>query len=237
MKQLVHGFILVIAAGLMQLNTATALELDSGEQQVTLLELFTSQGCSSCPPAESWLNKLAEDDRLWKDIVPLAFHVDYWDYLGWKEPYGQQGKVRAVYTPGFVVNGKEWKGWFSRDNLPQRKQAAGKLVASINGNEVSATFTPANDPLILNIAILGFGIRQPVAAGENAGKTLPQEFVVLAHESHRSNSGAWRVALPMRQQKPPGRLGEEKWVTAPDDLKPLQATGGWLPEKYLSVRE
>ena len=245
MKQLLSGFILILATSLMQLNIASALELDSGEQQVTLLELFTSQGCSSCPPAESWLNAFTGDDRLWKEIVPLAFHVDYWDYLGWKDPfampefsnrqrlYRQNGKVRAVYTPGFVVNGKEWKGWFSRDELPRRVEAVGKLIAKINGNEVTARFTSGSKPMLLHVAILGSGIRQPVAAGENAGKTLPQEFVVLGHSSHRSDTSEWQVRLPSLKVNHTGRLAVALWVTTRDDLAPMQATGGWLPANHL----
>jgi hypothetical protein len=54
---------------------------------VGLLELYTSEGCSSCPPAEDWFSQLNTNDRLWRDVVPVAFHVDYWDYLGWRDVF------------------------------------------------------------------------------------------------------------------------------------------------------
>src|SRR5437867_7110380 len=100
---------------------------ESGPQKVRLLELFTSQGCSSCPPAEAWLSQLKSNPRLWKNFVPLAFHVDYWDRLGWRDPfaakewtarqyqYSANWKSESVYTPGFVLRseerrvGKEWR--------------------------------------------------------------------------------------------------------------------------------
>ena len=56
---------------------AGALTFESGPSKVPLLELFTSEGCSSCPPAERWMNKLIDDPRLWSEVVPIAFHVDY----------------------------------------------------------------------------------------------------------------------------------------------------------------
>ena len=59
----------------------------SGPQPVWLLELFTSEGCSSCPPAEKWLGALREDPRLWHEFVPVAWHVDYWDRLGWRDRF------------------------------------------------------------------------------------------------------------------------------------------------------
>src|SRR2546421_8506510 len=94
---------------------------ESGPQRVHMIELFTSQGCSSCPPAEAWLSKFKTEPRLWKDFVPLAFHVDYWDRLGWRDPfaakewtarqyqYSASWKSDAVYTPGFVLDGHEWR--------------------------------------------------------------------------------------------------------------------------------
>src|SRR5436190_8435201 len=60
---------------------------ESGPQKAHLLELFTSEGCSSCLPAEPWFSKLKTVPGLWKDFVPLAFHVDYWNHLGWRDPF------------------------------------------------------------------------------------------------------------------------------------------------------
>src|SRR5262245_10264750 len=95
----------------------------SPDRRTALLELFTSEGCSSCPPAEAWLSRLKESPCLWKDFVPVAFHVDYWDRLGWEDPWGSRAYSQrlqsyarswrndSVYTPGFVLNGKEWRAW------------------------------------------------------------------------------------------------------------------------------
>src|SRR6059036_376240 len=89
---------------------------ESGSQRAHVIELFTSQGCSSCPPAEAWLSKLKAEPGLWKDFLPLAFHVDYWDRLGWRDPfaakewtarqyqYSANWKKESVYTPGFVLD-------------------------------------------------------------------------------------------------------------------------------------
>ncbi|MBV9391233.1 MAG: DUF1223 domain-containing protein, partial [Verrucomicrobia bacterium] len=103
---------------------------ESGPDKVVLVELFTSEGCSSCPPAEAWLNHLTNDARLWRKVVPVSFHVDYWDSLGWKDPlakkqftirqqqYAEAWRISSVYTPGFAINGEEWKGWFDGESLP-----------------------------------------------------------------------------------------------------------------------
>src|SRR6187401_2558536 len=61
--------------------------ITSGSARASLLELYTSEGCSSCPPAEAWLSSLKDEPRLWRDFVPMAFHVDYWDRLGWRDPF------------------------------------------------------------------------------------------------------------------------------------------------------
>src|SRR5437868_13297928 len=112
------GIILVISSAFSAQAADRAFE--SRPQKAHLLELFTSEGCSSCPPAESWFSKLKTEPGLWKDFVPLAFHVDYWNHLGWRDPfaakewtarqyqYAARWKIGSVYTPGFVVDGREW---------------------------------------------------------------------------------------------------------------------------------
>ena len=74
-------------AGFATHASAASLQASSGEKRVTLVELYTSEGCSSCPPAEAWMNQLQDDPRLWREIVPVAFHVDYWDYIGWPDRF------------------------------------------------------------------------------------------------------------------------------------------------------
>ncbi len=112
-----HWHTLTWLVWLMSLSlTASAQTFTSTDKRVSVLELYTSEGCSSCPPADEWLSKLKQDDRLWSEIIPLAFHVDYWDYIGWQDPfankrysqrqrqYARDKNVRTVYTPGTLLN-------------------------------------------------------------------------------------------------------------------------------------
>jgi len=108
---------------------ANEIIFQSQEKQTILIELYTSEGCSSCPPAESWLQQFKDNPLLWKEFIPMAFHVDYWDDLGWKDPFSQkqwterqqryqkQGNISQVYTPGFIISGQEWRGFFRREKL------------------------------------------------------------------------------------------------------------------------
>src|SRR5882724_13240893 len=101
--------------------SAAPVIFQSSGRQTAVLELFTSEGCSSCPPAEAWLSKLKGAPGLWHDFVPVAFHVDYWDHLGWKDPFASKEwtarqyhysaiwKSSSVYTPAFVLDGREWQ--------------------------------------------------------------------------------------------------------------------------------
>ena len=231
----------LLALALLQPCSAMAgqLEFNSGTRQVTLLELYTSQGCSSCPPAERWLNEYADDEDLWSDIVPLAFHVDYWDYIGWKDKYASHengerqrnyaraGRARTVYTPGMFANGREWRGWTLRMNPRASGKEPGNLSVTVADNQVTARFAAAGGPYELHVALLGFDIETKVERGENRNSTLHQEFVVLAHEAHTSTSGDWNVPVP-RGELPADRYGIAAWISAPDNPTPVQATGGWL---------
>src|SRR5271154_4074347 len=103
-------------------------DFQSSAEQVTFLELYTSEGCSSCPPAEAWLSRIKDSPELWKSVVPVAFHVDYWDYLGWHDPWAEKAfsdRQRAyaaawgsgqIYTPCFARNGREWQDWSGSDD-------------------------------------------------------------------------------------------------------------------------
>lgn len=216
----------------------------SGHQQVALLELYTSEGCSSCPPADAWLGKLVDDPQLWQKIVPVAFHVDYWNYLGWKDPFSRpensqrqrrhktEGGVKSVYTPGFVHNGSEWRGWFSGKSLPSKtssdRPTTGDLKVQLSDGEVTASYEgDTTEPLELQIALLGFDVTTDVTGGENRGKDLTHQFVVLEHKAKRSSNNRWKLRAPANAQGV-DNLALAVWVTRPNSQQPLQATGTWL---------
>jgi hypothetical protein len=240
------GLALLLGSGFpMPASPMQAATFQSGETQTTLIELFTSEGCSSCPPAEKWLSALKSNQDLWKKIVPVAFHVDYWDRLGWRDRFAKpeftsrQQRYAAtwggdsVYTPGFVVNGKEWRTWFGGNAIPTTSTKVGILrVSSGDGGKLTATFVPETTQpraLTLNVALLANDLESDVKRGENSGRKLLHDFVVLdlikMDMAKESNRWTGSVALPMRTRNDkPSALAA--WIT--ENGTPIQATGGWL---------
>jgi hypothetical protein len=235
--------LLILAIATHSSSHAMDKQFTSGETKVVLVELFTSEGCSSCPPAEKWMNSLKDDARLWKKFVPVAFHVDYWDYIGWKDPYAnsangvrqrkyqQQGNIHTVYTPGIVIDGVEWRNWRSRRYVPLSDKTVGKLDVMVRGNNVSAEFTPEDEQATeweLNVALLGFNLSSLVRAGENTGRKLEHQFVVLSHQREISDNHSWQLKLPVVNTGSFMHTGLAVWVNKKGRQAPVQATGGWL---------
>jgi len=227
-----------------QIAAADPVTFQSGPKKVQLLELFTSEGCSSCPPAEASLSRLVNDSRLWREFVPVAFHVDYWDRLGWKDPfassewtkrqqaYAENWKAESVYTPAFVLNGREWRN----ATIPVVNDAApGVLKATVHdSNAVMISFQPAkgsSEKFDVYLARLGFGIAVNVRAGENNGRSLKHDFVVLSLVREKMSSGTQELRLaPVSESLGrPERSAFAAWVAKEGDINPLQAVGGWLP--------
>jgi len=224
---------------------ADNLVFESGPKKVQLLELFTSEGCSSCPPAEASLGRLVDDPRLWHEFVPVTFHVDYWDHLGWKDPfasaewttrqraYAANWNGESVYTPAFVLNGHEWRG----ATVPAAEgEAAGVLKVTVRNDEtILVTFDPVKSTARdydVYVARLGFGMNINVRAGENSGRNLRHDFVVLSFAHEKLGPGTSEIHLPSRKLDAttrPNRSAVVAWVTAAGTLAPIQATGGWLP--------
>jgi len=239
-NQIIYGFLLSSII----LNAAAA-EFKSESAQATLLELYTSEGCSSCPPAEKYLNSLKSDKKLWKDIIPLAFHVDYWDYLGWRdgfakpehrirqENYAALNQQNTIYTPAFFLNGKPWRrGLFDREPSGNHV-AAGVLSVKFANSQISASFAPlktASNSWILNVAILGFGLESDIRAGENQGRVSQHEFVVLHQQSRVSHDKTWSFALNTIDMLAAEQYALVAWVTAANDPRPVQAVGGYLDD-------
>lgn len=206
-----------------------------------LVELYTSEGCSSCPPADAWLSRLKSHPQLWQRIIPLGFHVDYWNHLGWHDRFAKsefsnrqrthraRGNIDAVYTPGFVLDGREWRGFFKRRELalPEDGEIPGQLRLAIDGNDVTVTFDPregSSGPFIANLAWLGFDLESTIARGENAGKVLTHDFVVLEHHTRKASGLSWTFP----SNRPADASAVAAWIAQPDTLSPVQAAGGWL---------
>lgn len=216
----------------------------SGPQQTVLIELYTSEGCNSCPPAEEYLNSLKQYPELWKVYIPVAFHVDYWDYLGWRDPYAHpahakrqswyttQQHLRTVYTPAFWINGKAWRfGRYNRQ-LPENDTSTGVLKVSIDGQRLIASYSPSHpivEKLTLNIAVLGMELNSYIKAGENTGRIARHEFVVVGYKMLDSGNGAWMTSLPVLHNKEAKQYALAVWVSRQNDPTPLQAVGGQLP--------
>jgi len=173
----------------------------SGEDIVPLLELYTSEGCSSCPPADKWLSHLDTDIT---KVTPLAFHVDYWNYIGWQDRFSKaeysnrQRKTAAfnaagfVYTPQFVLNGKDLRGWESgrlRKLTEQSKQTRSSAQLQLdavplgNGDiTLKASATILDSKLAKHadvfVALYENKLVSKVNAGENNGSELHHDYVV-----------------------------------------------------------
>lgn len=229
-----------------------AKTITSPEQQVNLVEVYSSQGCSSCPPAERWLGQFKDDSRLFNSFIPINFHVDYWDYLGWKDPYANAkfskrqrtynalGHARNVATPGFIVNGKGWNGWFRGRKIPvNNNKKVGKLTVELtesNRDDIidinfDAIATLSNKGRA-HVAILAFDQHTVVSRGENRGKKLPHDFVVIGYKSiamdQNEKAFTAKMLLPNVEKFSSTKKALVVWVSKGRDPSPIQATGDWL---------
>lgn len=243
-----NGFWVLVVVWALPLAVAAQELRFAGGSQVSMIELYTSQGCNSCPPAEARLNDYVDHPQLWHRYVPLAFHVDYWDNLGWKDrfadprhssrqrAYAARGRLSTVYTPAFVVNGREWRpGRFAVEPEADRA-AADRLRVRVSDGQVYAQLEAAgNDPQdwVLNVALLGMGLATDIRAGENAGRHSRHEFVVLQWTQVRGRGPQLQAPLPA-----PGRLQAPRhalavWLNRPGDPTPRFAAGTELPPALL----
>ena len=169
---------------------AKSVYFESGDYQNILIELYTSEGCSSCPPADKWLSKLQHHPKLFSEIVPMAFHVDYWDYIGWQDKFAsnrysnqqkqhyQQGNISQIYTPQIIKNGKEDRSWRYQKNGTLVDNKVGKLRVDIIDDIAYINFKSQQKHSFLtaHISLLGFGFENQITAGENEDRTLKHDF-------------------------------------------------------------
>lgn len=162
----------------------------SGPRSARVVELYTSEGCSSCPPADRWLSTLKGEPG----VVALAFHVSYWDRLGWKDRFAsplytqrqaeqqRSNGARYSYTPQVVVDGRDEPRWYARPApTAHARRAPVQLSLQRDGTRYRAqVLSEAGAPsrLAAYWAVTENGHRTAVRSGENEGATLHHDFVV-----------------------------------------------------------
>ena len=141
-----------------------------------------------------------------------------------------------MYTPGFVIDGREWRGFFSDRRLPPHAgPKVGRMTLELTADSgAKIGFQPLTDlpgRLTLHIARLGFALETPVGRGENAGKKLLEDFVVLDWRSREIDTvqRKWQLPLPKTTAGATGRQAVAAWLSEPGSPVPIQAVAGWLP--------
>ncbi len=195
---------LVVGATVAFTVAAAQCTAQSGAHTAVLVELYTSEGCDSCPPADRWLSSLQSQGYTIDKVVPLALHVDYWDYIGWKDPYAKREfatrqrrladlkRAKIIYTPQVLLQGQDFRRWNSREfgsavekmnsQTPRAKiglalNAMGKTSVEVTLSAELLSAAERKDAAVY-LAAFENKLISKVAAGENKGKTLPHDYVV-----------------------------------------------------------
>lgn len=204
MKKLPIFALLPALALPLSVSHAQSCAVNSPKYKNTLVELYTSEGCSSCPPADGRLKEIVKSRPM--GVIPLSLHITYWNDLGWTDAYSQErfdqrqyDYVRSTaaskfpYTPEFFVNGAEWKEWHSPSALAALASAdavteaayALKLSAAASATPRTWTITvsetetrPARQNARLFIALYEDGLSSDVVSGENRNHRLTHDHVV-----------------------------------------------------------
>ena len=197
----------IIFASLLCLASVLFPAFGSAEDQPVVVELFTSQGCSSCPPADAHLHRLAKQPN----VIALALHVDYWDYIGWKDSfanpdfterqraYAQAQNERMIYTPQFMINGMENFMGNRREDVDglirkyQTMGAALSLSMQRFGSSVDITLSDAlyYGPYDVHLVTVSPKNTVDILTGENAGKVINYANVVTEWRTLGMWNGDW----------------------------------------------
>lgn len=199
----------MFASLLVALAAVSATPVGAGPNMV-VVELFTSQGCSSCPPADALLTKLAKREN----VIALALHVDYWDYIGWKDNFGnpaytarqkayaQAARKRSIYTPQMIIGGTDHVvGHKPMDvidliNAQNRKPTVVDLKVTRKGSKVqisAAMIGVPGKPMIVQLVRYAPTKTVKITRGENAGRTIEYANIVTDWQK----IGQWNGSAPL----------------------------------------
>ena len=234
----VSSSIAIACAALGAGAAAAAAPACKAESQATLtpvIELYTSEGCSSCPPADRWLSTLKPIAASGRAVVQ-AFHVGYWDYIGWVDRFAtpahttrqrqvaSQNALSTIYTPQLVRNGRDWRD-HSRA-IESGESARARIALQKNADDAfEAVVTPGDGvgAWAAYWTVTENGHSSKVKAGENAGETLQHDFVVRQYVQLGEYRGPSRVTLRAIAPQPAHARQVNLVVFEPKTGKPLQA--------------
>lgn len=233
---------------------ATTCVKQSPAHTVALVELYTSEGCSSCPPADRWMSSIGRNGYSFDSVVPLAMHVDYWDDIGWKDRFasgrftGRQHRLtdlaggKVVYTPEVFIGTRELRGWDSQTRFsnsvaainakPARARIRLELDPPVDGRiALRANFRLADGVLTdraqAYIALYENRLSSDVRAGENSGAVLQHDHVVRQWIGPLDFAGGvaqFRNVLALHKDAVPRNLGVAAFVQDEASRDVLQAT-------------
>ena len=244
---------LVVAALQAMPSGAAECRARSAAHTTALVELYTSEGCDSCPPADRWLSSLASRGHGPDRVVPIALHVDYWDYIGWKDPYAkarfssrqrrlaQVMRAKVVYTPQVLLQGEDFRRW----HAPGFDEAVAKINArpararielsleSVSGGhfpvEVRAEVLDAAQRADAGLYLATYENKlvSAVGAGENRGKTLTHDYVAFEWVGPLGFGPDGRLStrrsLPLLPKAVPANSGVVAFVQTRSNAEVLQA--------------
>lgn len=230
------ALLLLAASALSPAVHAAACRAESGPQRVPVVELYTSEGCSSCPPADRWLSGL-KAQAAQGQVVAQAFHVGYWDYIGWTDRFAAPSHTarqrelaaargaRNIYTPQLVRDGQDWRQWDR--GLPQaRVPAQASLTLVRTGPDVvEAEVRPHAGAAAWSAywTVTEHGHSSKVQAGENSGELLRHDFVVRQYVPAGRYQGTQKLRLRTVPADPAHPQQVNLVVFDPATLQPLQA--------------
>jgi len=236
-------FACLILSGIAQAKVETLIA-SSGKARVQLVELFSSESCSSCPPADAWISTLWDRAGIWKKFVPVVFHVDYWNHLNWKDRFSSDEMTKRqyalsqtwaqppVYTPAVIVDGKEWRDWRSGKTFPPAKAQSIELSIFKNDDgsyRVKASGLSSQKKYVLRAAQLGMNLSTDVKSGENSGRLLKHNFVVLDWNGKSVSQTSSESTFTFKDSKQKAsRLAIAAWIEEEGNPAPLQSVGGYL---------
>lgn len=230
---------------------AEPLTARSGPNTVALIELYTSEGCNSCPPADTWIRSLPQRGFTPDRVVPLALHVDYWDYLGWPDRFAQglftqrqrsistRHRSRTIYTPQLIFQGEDFRSWRSLDERLQdinatAAQADLRLYVTMEAPTRLEIIAEATVPEVsnrqhaqLHVALYENHLSSEVTAGENSGRTLQHDYVVRRwfgpFEVNTQGLAMLQRTLPLEREWQTTNLGVAMFVQNHHSGEVLQA--------------